>query len=135
MAVTAQWTDRRCESLAVAALPLLEVTSGQMEQNNSNSCRFGPGRKEETAPEWLPRAPVSCPESTGQVSLPGECPEPKSLPCFRQPRLWIDSIPFCGQNRLHNLWIQCKIKTWAPCSKIENFEMATASHYLRSGLL
>lgn len=88
---------RGVRSLAAAAPPLPEVTSGQVEPNNRSSCRFGPSIKGETAPQILsgcPRAPGSCPKATGQVRLPGGCPGPKILPCFCWAMLWIDRVHF-----------------------------------------
>ena len=97
---------RGVRSRATAAQPLPGATSGQTELSKRKSYRFEWSRKQETAPEWLPRGPRNSPKATRQVGLPGGFPEPKILPCFCGSLLRIDGAHYCGQNRLHSLWTQ-----------------------------
>lgn len=80
---------------AVAVPPLPEVTSGQMEPCSRNSCRFRPGGKGQTAPEWLSRSPP--PEVAQSPQDKAVCQVGvQSQRLFLAPSgpCWIDSVPF-----------------------------------------
>lgn len=127
MAVTTYCSDRRCGVTGCGgfATPWGHFRADGTKQRSSY--RHVPDEKEETAPGWLP--PQAAQESTGQVGLPGRCPEPEILPCFCWPTQWIDSVSFCGQNQLHSLWIQYRMKRWLPIQKLRTPEWQV--HYIK----